>query len=692
MVNVFGTGFELNDSTLRVVESLGSMMPGGFFIYKATGNEELIFANHVVFSIFGCEDRHEFEELTGNTFGGMLFPEDYEAITHSINDQIASSEDDMDAVEYRIVRKDGQIRWVEDYGHFVQTEAYGGLYYVFITDITEKRMRMESDNRVRLAVIEALSKAYHTLWLINDVETERYSLYRGDISDTNPYAVPVEGVFNSLRYSDSKDHYIDSLVAPQDRARMHEELELSNIVRRLKEEPQYFIQYRRILDGEERYFRVELAKVDMPDGKMGVVCGFKDVDDEVRREMSTRQALRDAVSAANVSNRAKSDFLASMSHDLRTPLNGIVGMTALAQANLEHKDHVEDCLEKIADSSEHLLRLVNEILDMNKIELGKMDFVVDEMSITELVDGLCAITKDEVDVRGHSLDMRVDVTNDKVVGDHTRLQEVLLNLLENAIEFTPDGGSIRLEAHETGTTTSGVGTYEFVVQDSGIGMTEEFLERLYEPFSRAEEGASATVQGAGLGLTIANNIVHMMGGTIHVQSTLGKGSTFTVTVPLEVATSKKELGSDQDLTTQDHDEPLKGIDELDFGGHRILLVEDNELNAEIATSILEMANLSVDRAKDGMEAVRMFEVAEPGYYALVLMDIRMPRMNGHEATRRIRRLGVPGAQTVPIVALSANAFEEDKQNSRRAGMNGHIAKPVDFDELAAVLQEWIPEG
>ncbi|MDO4807780.1 MAG: ATP-binding protein [Coriobacteriales bacterium] len=689
---MFGTGFELNDSTLRVVESLGSMMPGGFFIYKATGNEELIFANHVVFSIFGCEDRHEFEELTGNTFGGMLFPEDYEAITHSINDQIASSEDDMDAVEYRIVRKDGQIRWVEDYGHFVQTEAYGGLYYVFITDITEKRMRMESDNRVRLAVIEALSKAYHTLWLINDVETERYSLYRGDISDTNPYAVPVEGVFNSLRYSDSKDHYIDSLVAPQDRARMHEELELSNIVRRLKEEPQYFIQYLRILDGEERYFRVELAKVDMPDGKMGVVCGFKDVDDEVRREMSTRQALRDAVSAANVSNRAKSDFLASMSHDLRTPLNGIVGMTALAQANLEHVDRLEDCLAKIADSSEHLLRLVNEILDMNKIELGKMDFVVDEMSITELVDGLCAITKDEVDVRGHSLDMRVDVTNDKVVGDHTRLQEVLLNLLENAIEFTPDGGSIRLEAHETGTTTSGVGTYEFVVQDSGIGMTEEFLERLYEPFSRAEEGASATVQGAGLGLTIANNIVHMMGGTIHVQSTLGKGSTFTVTVPLEVATPKKELGSDDALATQDHDEPLKGIDELDFGGHRILLVEDNELNAEIATSILEMANLSVDRAKDGMEAVRMFEAAEPGYYALVLMDIRMPRMNGHEATRRIRRLGVPGAQTVPIVALSANAFEEDKQNSRRAGMNGHIAKPVDFDELAAVLQEWIPEG
>ena len=287
---MFGKKFQLNEQTLPVIAEIGRNMPGGFFIYQAEKPERLLYANQAVFELFGCANLEEFKQLTGYTFRGMLHPEDYEAVSESIVQQIGDGDDQMNYVEYRIIRKDGEVRWLDDYGHYTETEAYGGIYYVFLSDITEKRERRASDMAVRQAVIEALSEAYHTVWLINDVETESFSLYRGDLEGLTDHAGPIRDALTHMKYSHAKDYYIKTTVAPSDQKRLEKELTIENIVRRLRERPQFSVNYLRVMkDGSERYFRIEFAKVNMPGGKLGVVCGFKDVNDDVRRSMQAGQ-------------------------------------------------------------------------------------------------------------------------------------------------------------------------------------------------------------------------------------------------------------------------------------------------------------------------------------------------------------------------------------------------------------------
>ena len=285
---MFGNQFELNRQNLEVIEEIGKHMPGGFFIYRAEEPGELLYANYAVYNIFGCKNGEEFRALTGNTFQGMLHPDDYEAVTKSIEEQISGHEAQMDYTEYRIIRKDGAVRWVDDYGHF--TESNGGLYYVFISDITEKHERMETDKAVRQAVIEALSGSYHTVWLITDVETESFSLYRGDTNGETAHSAANLDALNHMKYSKAKEHYINSMVAETDRPRLHRQLSLDYIVKRLSAGPHFDLNYLRVMpDGGERYFRLELARMNMPDGKMGVVCGFKDVDKEVRQSQAVQR-------------------------------------------------------------------------------------------------------------------------------------------------------------------------------------------------------------------------------------------------------------------------------------------------------------------------------------------------------------------------------------------------------------------
>ena len=306
---MFGERFLLNEQTIPVVEEIGKHMPGGFFIYRAEEPEELLYANQAVFDIFGCRDLAEFKELTGYTFKGMLHPEDCRKVSDSITEQIEESEEKLDYVEYRIIRKDGAVRWVDDYGHFTETEAYGGIYYVFISDITKKKERMASDLAVRQAVIEALSESYHTVWLINDVEKETFSLYRGDLEGTTAHAAPIKDALREMKYSAAKDYYIRTTIVPEDRERMQRELELSYIVEMLKIRPQYTVNYQRLMpDGTERYFRIEFARVRMPGGTVGVVCGFKDVDDDVRQGQAMQKALQEVGLLSEFSSRFPHEF------------------------------------------------------------------------------------------------------------------------------------------------------------------------------------------------------------------------------------------------------------------------------------------------------------------------------------------------------------------------------------------------
>lgn len=678
---MFGRHFPLSEQALQVIEQIGEDMPGGFFIYKATGNEELLYANKAVFKIFGCETLEEFKQLTGYTFKGMLYPDDYEKVSGSIVDQIEKSQGNLDYVEYRIIRKDGKIRWLDDYGHYVNSDVYGGLFYVFISDITEKRVQMEADKAVYTAVIDALSRAYNAVWLINDIATGSFSLFRGDTSEGSVHARPTKEALELLTYEDAKANYINNFVAPSDRERLEKELTLENIMANTSSKKVFGVVFKRVVGDKECYYRIEFAQVQLPNGKTGIVAGFKDVDEDVRKEQEIQQVLRDAIDTANATSKAKSDFLSSMSHDIRTPMNGIIGMTAIATAHLDDRERVEDCLKKISEASSHLLSLINEVLDMNKIESGKVELNEENFNLSELVDTLLAMTKAQLENHRHTLNVNIaDVIHENVIGDSHRIQQVFVNLMSNAIKYTPDGGTISLTVAERSTNAPGVACYEFVFEDNGIGMTEDFQKHLFEPFTRANDKKTAAIQGTGLGMTITQSLVRMMGGDIQVKSKPGEGSRFAVTIYLKFLDVQNAEARKED--------PLKNLEDLKFEGKRILLVEDHPVNAEIAKNVLQMTGLEVEWVMDGEAAVERMAGSNEGEFDLVFMDIQMPNMDGYQATAAIRAM-TTYARRIPIVAMTANAFADDIRKAKEVGMNDHISKPIDFKELAKILQKWI---
>ena len=1134
---MFGKKFQLNEENLSVIEEIGAHMPGGFFIYKAEQPGELLYANRAVFEIFGCSSQEEFAELTGYTFKGMLHPDDYSAVTDSINEQIAHSEDQMDYAEYRIIRKDGAIRWVDDYGHYTETDLYGGIYYVFISDITEKRERMESDMAVRQAVIEALSKSYHTVWLIKDVESESFSLYRGDTDGATPHAEPIREALGKMKYSAAKEHYIGTTVAPADRERLQKELTLESIVSRLKERPQYSVNYLRMMsDGSERYFRIEFARVNMPGGRMGIVCGFKDVDEDVRQgqaiqkalreaeqaekenrrlmaevesaaklvefmgsvsslltnipamsfskdaetgiylacnqafaeyagksapeevagltdfdlfdpvtaqhfvdddkkalsmdsayiffedvtdaggetirnlqttktkftdpsgrrclmglcvdvtemtriktaeaaslakqqeleerlelqeqllkqenqrkeldsmitamasdyrsvyhvdldaddavcyradpedpdkipegvhfpfrqafeeygrqyvdseyldgylsfvspdnirkalatktiivyrylarrngleyyemlrmagvrhpadrddnivhavgvgftvideemrhSMAQNRALQEALAAAREANKAKTVFLSNMSHEIRTPMNAIIGLDNIALNNQDLSPETREQLEKIGSSAQHLLSIINDILDMSRIESGRMTINNEEFCFSKLLEQVNTIIGGQCRDKGLEYDCRVSGRiADYYIGDDMKLRQIMVNILGNAVKFTPEGGKVTFTIEETA-RYDGRATLRFVMRDNGIGMSAEYLPKLFDTFSQENASVGSKYGSTGLGMPITKSLVELMNGQIEVESTKGVGTTFTVTITLTESDRQAEDGMEVEIhpgemlvlvIDDDHlacehartvlgqvgitcdiassgeeglnlvkihharrepynlilvDWKMPGMDgvettrrirevvghesaiiiltsynwddvadearaagvdtfvpkplfagsvldefreafrrknaasmaakrTVDLKGRRILLAEDVLVNAEIMTMVLAMREMETEHAENGRIAVDMFKQKGDGYYDAILMDMRMPVMDGLEATRAIRQIGSPYARTIPIIALTANAFDEDVQHSMQAGLNAHLSKPVKPEALFETLESLI---
>lgn len=539
-----------------------------------------------------------------------------------------------------------------------------------------------------------------------------------------------------------------------------------------------------------------------------------DVTKDREEQARQRRMLEDAYEVARVSSDAKTNFLSSMSHDIRTPMNAIIGMTAIAQVNLNTPEKVQECLGKIATSSRHLLSLINEVLDMSKIESGKIDLVSEEVSLPALFQDVMDMCRPLAAERGQELQMSADhVRHENIVTDKDRLQQVLVNLLSNAVKYTDPGGNISLRVSELPSTMKTRGQYEFIVSDNGIGMSEEYIPHIFEPFSRAEDSRISKIQGTGLGMAITENIVRMMNGTIDVKSRLGEGSQFTVSVSFELCEGE-EL-SDEELTGLSvlvvDDDPivcesaaslltelkmrgcwvLSGADAVrslveaheraddffavvldwkmpdmdgletvkvireklgmdvpiiiisaydyseieeefkhagadafitkplfrskmvhtlrqfrqsmhieaastgetnvysDMTGKHILLVEDNDLNREIAVELLSMQGFVIDEAENGMYAVEKFRASAQGTYDCILMDIQMPVMNGYEATRAIRDMEREDAQKIPILALTANVFASDLGKAYHAGMNEHIAKPLDIAKLLEAMQRWI---
>ena len=413
------------------------------------------------------------------------------------------------------------------------------------------------------------------------------------------------------------------------------------------------------------------------------------------RTKKQKEELQTALASAEQASRAKTEFLNNMSHDIRTPMNAIVGFAGLASTHIDDREQVKDYLGKINVSSQHLLSLINDVLDMSRIESGKMTLEEADVDLPKLIYDLQTIIQPNIDDKQLelSVDMK-DIRHKEIVTDKLRLNQVLLNILSNAIKFTPEGGKINVRVTETESSKEGTADFEFRVRDTGIGMSREFQETLFDAFTRERTSTVSGIEGTGLGMAITKKIVDMMGGSIAVESEEGKGSEFIVNLPCRISDSAETEMPSSALKSSETEEEGKEQgqqvpEKYDFGGKRVLLAEDNKMNQMIAEAILTEAGLLVDIADDGTIAVEKMETQPAGYYDIVLMDIQMPNMDGYEAAERIRALEDPKKANIPIVALTANAFEEDRKNVLSSGMNGHLPKPYDVPKMMETLKKMI---
>ena len=804
---MLGKHFEHEKEALEVLEQIGQHFPGGFFIYKADSTEEILYANKTVFEIFGCEDLEDFRGMTGNTFKGMVYPDDYDMVYSSIIKQLDESKNESDHVEYRIRRKDGIIRWVDDYGHYVRSDAYGGLFYAFISDITDKWNQQDK-------MITALSAEYRSVYHI-DLDNDDAVCYRGDPED---HQQTVEGVH--FPYFERFKWYADHCVDENYREEFIEFIKPENIRKKLIDKAVASYRYFVRREGKEYYEMIRIAGVrhveDRDDNMIHAIgMGFANIDEEMRESMMKNEALMDALKAAKEANRAKTVFLSNMSHEIRTPMNAIIGLDNLALRKENMDQDIREYLSKIGDSARHLLGLINDILDMSRIESGRLVIRNEEFSLRDVLDQINVLVMTQCNDKG--LKYECTVTGgvaDYYIGDNMKLKQVIINILSNAIKFTEAPGSVSLRVERTAVYDD-KSTIKFVISDTGIGMDEAFIPKIFDTFSQEDSSRNNKYGSTGLGMAITKSIVDLMNGTITVESKKGEGTTFTVVVTfrnsehdasddvvinprdirvlivddeeisaehtrvmleevgikadtcsdcesalhlLEVQQTKmepynlvlldwkmpdkdglevaKEIRRQYDkntmviiLTSYNWEEImddaksigvdnflnkplfasdvikefellarrnnislLKEKEKAELDGRHILLAEDIFINAEIMKELLSSKGILIDHAENGREALELFDKSEPGYYDAILMDVRMPVMDGLEATKAIRGLERSDSKTVPIIAMTANAFDEDVQRSLQVGMNAHLSKPVDPERLYSTLEEMIWEA
>lgn len=448
----------------------------------------------------------------------------------------------------------------------------------------------------------------------------------------------------------------------------------------------------RSYDGQYHWNLTQAVKVENPynDDLLDITM-IRNLDKEraqqeqsLEKERKAKVLLEEALMKAKAASQAKSQFLSRMSHDIRTPMNAIIGMTALAQHNLDDKGKLIDYLKKIEASGEHLLGLIKEVLDVNQIESGQMELTNGEFDLRNLISKVEAMLEPIMKQKKQQLFVDIqEELHSYVTGDEQKLRQVLVNITENASKYTGDGGEIRLQLRELKKEAYPIGTYQFIIEDNGIGMKEEYLEHIFEPFSRAEDSRISEISGTGLGMTIVANIVSMMEGDIVVESRYGEGSRFIITLCFnkadKAAVEEKQFHKAEAALGLEGEVP-------DYRGLRVLLVEDNDLNQQIAKEMLNLLEVKVEVASNGQEAVEAILRNPQLYYDLVFMDIQMPVMDGYEATKQIRSSGKPRIDELPIVAMTANAFTEDIKRSRLAGMDDHMSKPISLEELERILR------
>ena len=793
----------------RELENLFTTMDCGVMCHSLDGSR-MISVNRAALQILGYESQ---EALLADGFdmvASSVLPEDRARLEECI--KTLSRVGDNVNIEYRVRHTNGDILHVM--GNIKLIEEDGELFYQrFLLDYTTQKLREEerrlAEERRQAGLVQALTIDYN-LVCVFDLDSgigRSLRIYECKLG-------VLEELFSGeLTLETCMGDYINRCVYAEDRELMRQICTRDRLRIELGANSQFYNNYRTQCGDELRYFQMKAVRTGDWSTTRAVVLGFRSVDEETRKELEQMNLLRDALDQANRASKAKSNFLSNMSHDIRTPMNAIIGFTALATTHIDQRDQVEGYLKKIMTSGNHLLSLINDVLDMSRIESGKMSLEEKPCSMPDILHGLRSIVQADVHAKQLELYMdAVDVMNEEIYCDRLRLNQILLNLLSNSVKYTPAGGVVSVKVTEKPGAPAGHATYEFCIKDTGIGMSEEFVARIFEPFERERNSTTSGIQGTGLGMAITKNIVDMMNGTISVRSKQGVGTEFIVVVTFRLCTEEREpqtipelkncraLVVDDDFNTCDSvscmlqqigmraEWTLSGkeavlrtrqavmrndvysvyiIDWLlpDMNGvevarrvrkeigeqvpiivltaydwseiedeareagisafcskplflselrsclmsvvgteekkvensarkgrtntGRILLVEDNELNQEIATAILSEAGFQVETAEDGRQAVDLVSQSQPGWYQLVLMDVQMPVMNGYEATRCIRQLENRQLADIPILAMTANAFEEDKQEALRSGMNGHISKPINIEKLLETLNEML---
>lgn len=797
----------------NILQNIIDTMPSGLLQCSFDRIPKALMVNRTGANILGFENEHEFflqRDVCDNILR-CIHPEDRTKVLEELF-SIAEAGIVKNS-SHRIKTAAGEERWVRSAACVIQNQQGEKIYQIIFHDVTEilqlRRKNKQWDLMERSALYTAITSAYPMIIFGNltrntcsvlDQEGQRlHSL------DCGSYDAMVNGVLNSVA-----PEYRDEFVGKFARQNQLAEYE--------RGANETYMEHRQLLDdGQYHWVSAHKIKVENPvNDDILTVSLIRCIDEQKDNEAEKNQILRTALVAAEAANNAKTEFLSRMSHEIRTPMNAIIGMTAIALSALDNKERISDCLAKIGISARFLLSLINDILDMSRIESGRMNLAHEKFDFEEMINGLSSLFYPQAEEKGLKFNTVIEgVTEELYIGDSLRLRQILLNILSNALKFTPSGGRIQFTIRQMSRGDKDA-WLRFTVSDTGIGMSKVFQKHLFESFEQENPNISIKYGGTGLGLAICKNLVTLMGGSINVHSIEGVGSEFCVDVKLGLTGESyrrknfdilklrdlKTLIVDDDIVTCEHaslimsdlglqaeyvtsgasavleiekgiremkpydivlvdlkmpdmdgiqtakairrlvgaetlvvvmtayewkeieaDARRAGVDffitkplfrselvdlfekindfseavyepetakgEIQFAGERILLVEDNELNLEVAASLLEMKGLTIESACNGLQALEKFCSTPVGYYDAVLMDIRMPVMDGLEAARNIRLFDKSDAQTIPIIAMTANAFDEDVEKSHAAGMNAHLAKPIDPEKLFAVLQEFI---
>lgn len=483
-----------------------------------------------------------------------------------------------------------------------------------------------------------------------------------------------------------EEHFCTGRIFTEDKERIRKFLSIQGIREQLKEENYVEEKYRRTLEGGQVVWCLtSLTVLERKEGfPVTVIIAIRNIENIIAEEEKQKKQLHMAMEKAEAANLAKADFLSRMSHDIRTPMNTIIGMTEIAKSNLEDKERILDCLKKITLAGNHLLGMINEVLDMSKIDTGKMTLRKESFSMEELLENFIAMAKSQTNEKHHTLNVTLAPIDHKyLIGDSVRIQQVFMNMISNAVKYTPEGGTISIAMREEWECGRDYSQFVFEFKDNGIGMSEKFREKIFEPYEREKSTAVENIQGTGLGMYISHNFVNMMGGEIQVESKEGVGTCFTVTIPLKHDTNEQAEDKYQ------AEAELEKWNQTDFTGKRILLVEDNDFNQEIAQIMLESVGIQVVIAENGQRALEIFQEHLAGFFDMIFMDIQMPGINGYETTRRLRATAKEDALRIPIIAMTADVFAEDVQAAKDAGMNEHMGKPLEVETLRKTLCRWL---